>query len=228
MSGNILIVDDEHNILNLIDKFLTKQGYSCDISDTVEKGFELIKKNDYHIILTDKNMPSKDGSNDEGGLEILEYALKHDPSVEVMIMTGHATIESAVTALQLGAIDYIFKPFKLDDLIEKIDFIRKCQNFIDSENITNFYKSFNKSLSKLLDDEYGIDFNQQNQLQKFFNDKLDFIFKTIKQLERTVISQRDSMALLASQAGKILDRTSETDPNRELLEKLYEEASHRV
>jgi len=227
MTGSILIADDEHPLLELIKKILTSQGYTCDTVDNVNDALIMIQNNDYHVILTDKNMPSPNGS-DEGGLEILEFTLKHNPSTEVIVMTGYATIDSVIKALQLGAFDYISKPFIFDNLIRKINFIRTCQDFINSETITDFYRAYNKSLAEFLDKEYTMDIYRQNKLTAFLNERTTFMFKTIKQLERTAIEERETMGDVATFAGELFDTTPENDERFELIKKIYEKASKRV
>ena len=227
MDGSILIVDDEHVLLKMIANILGK-NYSCDTADEVASAMDMIKNNDYHIILTDKNMISADGSHDEGGLEILEFAKKYDPSVEVIMMTGYASAESAVKALQLGAFDYIFKPFNIKDLIEKIEFIRKCQNLFNSEDIAGFYKSLNIDLITFLDSEYHIAIEQQDPLHKFLNDRIGFIIKTIKTLERIVIDQRENMAVIASKTDEFIDNNPEPGPHLVLAKEILDLASRRV
>ena len=227
MDGSILIVDDEKVLLKMLVKVLGK-NYSCDTAEDVASAKEMIKNNDYDVILTDKNMLSLDGSHGEGGMEILEFAKQQVPTAEVIMMTGYASAESAVKALQLGAFDYIFKPFKLANLIEKIAFIRKCQNFINAEDIAGFYKSFNIDLFTFLDSEYKITIEEQDQLHKFLNDRFDFIFRTIRSLERVVIDQRDTMADIASQAGEFIDNNTEPGPQVAFAEKILDLASKRI
>ena len=227
MDGSILIVDDEHILLKMLVRVLGK-NYSCDTADDVASAMDMIKNNDYHIILTDKNMISLDGSHDEGGMEVLEFAKQHVPTVEVIMMTGYASAESAIKALQLGAFDYILKPFKIRDLTEKIEFIRKCQNLFNAKDIAGFYKSFNIDLITFLDSEYHIAIEQQDQLHKFLNERIDFIFRTIKNLEHIVIDQRNTLAVIESKSGEFIDNNPEPCPQLEFAKEIHDLASKRV
>ncbi|MDP2240811.1 MAG: response regulator [Burkholderiales bacterium] len=115
--AKILAVDDESIILDSFRKILVVAGYSI---DTVEKGKEalgLIRKYDYDFVFTDLKMPEMDG------LEVTK-AVKHlRPDIDVIVITGYASIETAVETMKYGAMDYVQKPFTEDELI---DFFNKC------------------------------------------------------------------------------------------------------
>jgi CheY-like chemotaxis protein len=109
--ARILAVDDEAIILDSFRKILVVAGYSI---DTVEKGREalgLILKNDYDFVFTDLKMPEMDG------LEVTK-AVKHlRPDIDVIVITGYASIDTAVETMKFGAMDYVQKPFTEDELI---------------------------------------------------------------------------------------------------------------
>ena len=109
--ARILAVDDEEIILDSFRKILVVAGYSI---DTVEKGSEalgLILKNDYDFVFTDLKMPEMDG------LEVTK-AVKHlRPDIDVIVITGYASTETAVETMKYGAMDYVQKPFTEDELI---------------------------------------------------------------------------------------------------------------
>lgn len=115
--ARILAVDDESIILDSFRKILVVAGYSI---DTVEKGREalgLILKHDYDFVFTDLKMPEMDG------LEVTK-AVKHlRPDIDVIVITGYASIETAVETMKYGAMDYVQKPFTEDELIS---FFNKC------------------------------------------------------------------------------------------------------
>ena len=110
--ARILAVDDEKIILDSFRKILVIAGYSI---DTVEKGSEalgLIRKNDYDFVFTDLKMPGMDG------VEVTK-AVKHlRPDIDVIVITGYASIETAVETVKFGAMDYVEKPFTEDELLE--------------------------------------------------------------------------------------------------------------
>jgi len=109
--ARILAVDDEEIILDSFRKILVLAGYSI---DTVERGSEalgLIRKNDYDFVFTDLKMPGMDG------VEVTK-AVKHlRPDIDVIVITGYGSIESAVETVKFGAMDYVQKPFTEDELL---------------------------------------------------------------------------------------------------------------
>ncbi|MGA9575695.1 MAG: response regulator [Lysobacterales bacterium] len=109
--ARILAVDDEEIILNSFRKILVLAGYSI---DTVERGSEalgLIRKNDYDFVFTDLKMPEMDGVE-------LTKAVKHlRPDIDVIVITGYASIETAVETVKHGAMAYVEKPFTEDELL---------------------------------------------------------------------------------------------------------------
>lgn len=114
--ARILAVDDESIILDSFRKILVLAGYSV---DTVEKGQEaltLVKKNEYDFVFTDLKMPEMDGIDVTKGVKYLR------PDIDVIVITGFATLESAVETMKFGALDYVQKPFTEDELV---DFVNK-------------------------------------------------------------------------------------------------------
>lgn len=114
--GRILAVDDEPVILDAFRRILVLEGFSV---DTVERGAEalgLVQRHDYDFVFTDLKMPEMDG------VEVVK-AVKHlRPDVDVVVVTGYGTIETAVQTLQHGACEYVQKPFSAEELA---DFARR-------------------------------------------------------------------------------------------------------
>jgi len=106
----ILFVDDDQTILNLVEEYLAAFDYRVSIVDSGLKALELIKDQDFDVVFTDFKMPDIDG------LELLAMIKEYRPATEVIIVTGHGTMESAIQAMKFGSYDYIQKPFKLDVL----------------------------------------------------------------------------------------------------------------
>ncbi len=110
--ARILAVDDERVILDSFRKMLVLGGYSI---DTVENGAEalgLMRRHDYDFLFTDLKMPGMDG------VEVTRTARHLRPDIDVIVITGYATIETAVETVRLGAMDYVEKPFTEDELLE--------------------------------------------------------------------------------------------------------------
>ena len=113
--ARILAVDDEEIILSSFRKILVLAGYSIDTVEYGQEALGLIQKNDYDFVFTDLKMPEMDG------VEVTK-AVKHlRPDIDVIVITGYATIETAVETMKFGALDYVQKPFTEDELIEFVD-----------------------------------------------------------------------------------------------------------
>ena len=113
--ARILAVDDEEVILNSFRKILVLAGFSI---DTVERGSEalgLIRKHDYDFVFTDLKMPEMDG------VEVTKAVRHLRPDIDVIVITGYASIESAVETVKFGAMDYVQKPFTEDELLEFVE-----------------------------------------------------------------------------------------------------------
>ncbi|MEN6355648.1 MAG: sigma-54 dependent transcriptional regulator [Armatimonadota bacterium] len=110
-TGNILVVDDEPNIRRVLEAVLTKEGHKVLTAENGRKGKEVLQKNtDVDVLISDLIMP------DINGVELLAAAKEIVPGISVLMITAHGTIKSAVDAMKLGALDYIPKPFDLDEI----------------------------------------------------------------------------------------------------------------
>ncbi len=112
---DILFVDDDRAILNMVDKYLTGEGYNVRLANSAMKALDLLKRRNFDIVFTDFKMPEMDG------LELLSAIKEYRPDTEVIIITGHGTMETAIQAMKIGSYDYLQKPFKLDILKLIID-----------------------------------------------------------------------------------------------------------
>jgi len=106
----LLVVDDEEAIRDSCRQVLTKAGYECHTAVDGIEGLHLAHQLDPDVILLDLMMPGIDG------LEVLDQVVKTHPSTVVIVITGYATIESAVDAMKRGAFDFLPKPFTPDEL----------------------------------------------------------------------------------------------------------------
>jgi DNA-binding NtrC family response regulator len=106
----ILVADDDKNLRKVLLSELSIEGFDITEADSGTKTLELIEKNEYDVLILDLNMP------DIGGMEILKKLEVMDIPTEVIILTGHATVSTAVEAMKLGAYDYLTKPFKIEEL----------------------------------------------------------------------------------------------------------------
>lgn len=109
-AARILCVDDEEVILDSLRKILVLDGYSVDTVETGQEALGLVRSRDYDFVFTDLKMPAMSGTD-------VTKSVKHlRPDIDVIIITGFATVESAVECMKHGAMDYIEKPFSEDEL----------------------------------------------------------------------------------------------------------------
>ena len=111
MSLRILIVDDEPHLPHQVGRFLKKRGYEFMCASDGAAGLQELHTSSFDLVLLDLKMPKM------GGLEVLEKLRAIDQELPVIIMTAFGDIKDAVTAMKLGAFDYLLKPFDLDELL---------------------------------------------------------------------------------------------------------------
>jgi DNA-binding NtrC family response regulator len=113
LGARVLFVDDEEAIRRLFQSFLSAEGFDVSGAGSVAEALEALEKNPPEVIIVDKNLP--DGS----GIDVLHSCRKAHPDVEVIVLTGYPSLESAIDALRLGAFDYIVKPVLDLDLVSQ-------------------------------------------------------------------------------------------------------------
>ncbi len=114
-TANILIVDDEKGIRDGCKRVLASEGYSIETAENGKIGLEMARSKSYELLLVDLMMPIM------GGLELMGHVREFDPDIIMVVITGFATIESAVDAMKHGAYDYLPKPFTPDQLLAVVN-----------------------------------------------------------------------------------------------------------
>ncbi len=110
----ILVVDDELIVRDSLKEWLEEEGFSVDMAESGQEAIQRLGQETYHLMLTDIKMPGMDG------VEVLQSAKELFPDLTVMMMTAYATVETAVEAMKIGALDYLIKPFEPDKMIPMI------------------------------------------------------------------------------------------------------------
>ena len=111
---HLLLVDDEEQFLSTTKKLLEKRAVD---TTTCTNGFDALKILEKHridVVILDVKMPGFDG------VEVLREIKQRYPLIEVIMLTGHASVESAVEGLKLGAFDYLMKPSAIEDIVAKV------------------------------------------------------------------------------------------------------------
>lgn len=106
MKEYLLVVDDEQSIRQVLKILLEKEGYEVDLAASLKEAEKHIASNAYDLVITDLRMEAEDD-----GIKVLRAAIQRNPSAQVIVLTAHGTIQTAVEATKLGAFDFIAKPF---------------------------------------------------------------------------------------------------------------------
>lgn len=109
-----LVIDDEQIVLDSVSRILTEDTYEVDTSLSGREGLNKALEGHYDVVLTDIRMP------DIGGMRVLRDIKRAKPALPVVIITGYATVKSAVQAMKLGAADYLEKPFTPEQLLKAV------------------------------------------------------------------------------------------------------------
>jgi len=115
MAERILITEDDQVQRDVIADILMKEGYRVSAAESARSALETLEADAHDLLITDLRMPEMDG------LELLREARRRRPGLDVVLMTAHATVKTAITALREGATDYLEKPFDKDELLIIVD-----------------------------------------------------------------------------------------------------------
>lgn len=121
---SVLLVDDEQELVELLSSRLENRGFSMDTALSGDEGIAKLQIRDFDVVILDVFMPGKDG------IQTLKEMKSLKPLTEVIMLSGNATLESAIEGMQNGAFDFLVKPADMGDLVEKINkaFARKAEH----------------------------------------------------------------------------------------------------
>ncbi len=111
----VLIIDDEEDFVETIVKRLRDRGLDAEGALSGPEGLQILENKDFDVIILDVKMPKM------SGIETLREIKKKKPLVEVIMLTGHGSVESGIQGLQLGAFNYVMKPVPLDELLKQMN-----------------------------------------------------------------------------------------------------------
>jgi DNA-binding response OmpR family regulator len=114
MTVKVLLVDDEPQFVEVLAERLEARGFTVQTALTGDEGLAKLQEQEADVVILDVQMPGRDG------VETLREIKRIKPLIEVIMLTGHATIESGIQGLKLGAYDYLMKPTDTEDLVAKI------------------------------------------------------------------------------------------------------------
>jgi DNA-binding NtrC family response regulator len=113
---SVLVIDDEQDFLDTLVNRLKKRKIDTTGVKSGEEALELMEQRQFDVVILDVKMP---GGMD--GIQTLREIKKKQPLVEVLLLTGHASVETSIEGMKLGAFDYLLKPVKLEDLLPKLE-----------------------------------------------------------------------------------------------------------
>ena len=134
----VLLVDDEAEFLETLIKRIKKRNVDISGVNSGEEALKVLARNQVDVVVLDVRMPGMDG------IETLRALKKAYPLTEVIMLTGHASVEAAVEGMELGAFDYLMKPMQIDDLLYKIQDAYKKKT-IQEQKIENMKKMLSEA-----------------------------------------------------------------------------------
>jgi len=114
MSIKVLLVDDEEEFTSILSERMEARGLNVDIANTGPAATQKVKEKSYDAIVLDLAMPGMDG------IETMKQLLEENPDLQVIFLTGHATLEKGIEAVKLGAVEFMEKPVDINKLLEKV------------------------------------------------------------------------------------------------------------
>jgi two-component system, OmpR family, response regulator len=123
----ILVVDDDPVIRRLLEQRLVKENYEVLLAEDGSIGNEILSSNHVDVVLTDLMMPG-----DIGGIEVLEFAKGFERNIEVILITAHSSVDTAVEAMKKGASDYLEKPINFTELFLRLEKIATMRGLLRS------------------------------------------------------------------------------------------------
>jgi DNA-binding NtrC family response regulator len=174
LRGNLLVIDDEEAIRNVIRRLFRGTEIEVFSAGTGEDGLNMLKEFPIDVLLTDLRLP---GIN---GIEVLRQAKKMDENLEVIVMTAYGTVDTAVDAMKLGAMDFLTKPF---DSLEKVK--RGVELALERRDLRRKNIELERELSK----KYGLEniVGKSKKMEELFN-----IIKSIAETNATVLIEGES------------------------------------
>ena len=184
--GKILVVEDDSFFRIFFSDLLKQDGHAVDTASSGQEALQMLTKREYHVVITDLVL------NDISGLDVLSRTKEYDPTIDVIVVTGHANMETAIFALKNGARDYLIKPINHDELKhsvalsleqrylldENLELKQQIQLFQVSQSIANCQDQ--ERLCKLILDSLAKEMGVTRGLGFFLDEKGDLVLKEFR------------------------------------------------
>jgi len=115
MSTKVLLVDDEEEFVDVLSQRLEARGFAVNTAFNGDEAIAAIEEHDVDVVILDVQMPGRNG------IDTLQEIKRLRPITEVIMLTGHGTVETAIQGMKLGAYDYLMKPTNTEELVDKIN-----------------------------------------------------------------------------------------------------------
>jgi len=115
MGIKVLLVDDEEEFTEILSERMKTRGFDVDVTNSGLNALEKVNEKSYDVIVLDLYMPGMDG------IDTLKHLVEQNPDLQIIFLTGQATLEKGIEAVKLGAVDFMEKPVDIDILIAKIN-----------------------------------------------------------------------------------------------------------
>jgi DNA-binding NtrC family response regulator len=142
----MMLVDDEERFLSTTKKLLEKKGYDVVTAPSGAEALEKLRVQNIHVVILDVKMPGMDGN------DTLKEIKRQFPLIEVIMLTGHATMESAIDGLKSGAIDYLTKPADINEIIQKAEHAFEKRKDLEEKIRVARMRKLVKSPSQIIQD----------------------------------------------------------------------------
>ena len=123
------MVDDEEDFREILSERMASRGLEIDTAESGMRALEMVELKTYDAIILDLAIPEMDG------IETLQRLLKKQPSLQIIVLTGQATVEKGVAAVKMGAADFLEKPAEIESLVEKIEAAQAKRMEIFEQNL---------------------------------------------------------------------------------------------
>jgi DNA-binding NtrC family response regulator len=182
--NTVLVVDDEPVVTQVLAKILQIKGLTVKVAVSAEAAMEALRAESFGCLLTDKNLPGKDG------LELIALVRKVQPHCACIVITGYASTHSAIEALRMGAVDYIEKPFPDIELVaEKVRLaIDHHRSVFERERLLRILRVLQEELSR---SEQQV--SQKRSEMEFFDALVDLRVKDMTHELQQKVRQLEEM-----------------------------------
>lgn len=155
---SILVVDDDPVIRRLLEQRLIKEGFVVEVAEDGYAAERTLRQKHFDVVLTDLMMPGE-----IGGIEVLEIAKDINSQTEVLLITAHSSVHTAVQAMKKGASDYLEKPINFDELFLRLDKIANVQTILKNAQDLQFAMNTTESAASVTIQDLEIQVSAQRE-----------------------------------------------------------------